>query len=442
MGRKLFDFRDSAPRYTGAREELRFVRISPALHYRKRAGSRNPSHRERDTSRHSCVYPKSDLPRASSVNSELPSEDHTKCQALRDPTRVRTHPAEGLRIIGVPFLVFILGQWHLNAATDLVLTITECCGSVVVAPLPTHFPLRFGNMSLVCLSPQPTTPGLSSDRSCRANPPDTFVLPEAVALRPLTLVPPTGNLAFPSVFERTPVEVFVEVFRHLDLGTAFNFAQTNKRFSSIFARYRRSIILPIVAREFSPLRGLLQVIKARPEDLSTSWGTWLDKRIRHNNAVLCEGASLPTEAHPDAVRPSSLEVVLDDFDLERILAVCKVVRGWERVFPQHRFAAHPSSTRSLLPHENHRLRRSLYVWMRYSFYFHGDLPRPNTSFPAGRDMRINQLRVLSNSELRELRDLWSTVQDIVRLKLCPSVAIVRSNAVGGTIDGPWRARRS
>jgi len=292
-------------------------------------------------------------------------------------------------------------------------------------------------MPLVCPSCLPATPGLPTDRSRDVSIPETLGLSEALPTdMPVVVSPSSTAFGVAAVFERTPVEVFVEVFKHLDLNAAFRLARTNKRFASIFSRHKTSIILPIVANEFGPFRGLLQVVTMDEKDLATPWDTWLDKRIRRNNMVLCEGGLLPLDLPPDLVRPFPLEYVLGDADMERILAVCKVVRGWERIFPQHRFDARPTSTRSLLPHENYRLRSSLYTWMRYSFYFHGDLPRPNTFFPAGRDIRINQLRVLSNSELRELGDLWSTVQDIIRLKLCPSIALVRSNAVGGTTTNP------
>ena len=279
------------------------------------------------------------------------------------------------------------------------------------------------------MSPLPTTPGLPGDFSCDAGPPDMHRLPEASAVNMSISAWPRGVLTASAVFELTPVEVFLEVFKLLDLATAFSLSMTNKRFASIFARYKASVVLSIVAKEFTPFRGLLQVVKAKPDDLLTPWGTWLDKRVRHNKVILCDGG-LPSDT-PDAACPPIQEVYLDDSDVEKILALCKVVRGWERIFPQHHFDFNPSLTRSLLPEENHRLRNSLYIWMRYSFYFHGDLPRPNTFFPDGRDVRVNQLRILPNSELRGLRDLWSTVQSTIRRKLCPSIAIVRSNAVGG-----------
>ncbi|CAK7272194.1 hypothetical protein SEPCBS57363_005008 [Sporothrix epigloea] len=85
-------------------------------------------------------------------------------------------------------------------------------------------------------------------------------------------------------------------------------------------------------------------------------------------------------------------------------------------------------TRTLTRQENYRLRRALYNWMRFAYYFHGDLPRPSLSFPLGNDVRLNQLRALPNSELGELRDLWRTVEDIVELEICPSIANVRIGA--------------
>lgn len=236
-----------------------------------------------------------------------------------------------------------------------------------------------------------------------------------------------------SILDETPVEVFVEIFKHLGLKGAFNLAATNRRFAAIFATHKTSILLPIVEVEFSPFSGLLQVVKASHEDLYVPYGTWLDKRIRTKNAVLCEGGKLPDDTAGNLFGTRCKDVVLESRDMDRILEICKVVKGWERIFPQHRFHASPLATRSLEPQENERLRRALYAWMRYAYYFHGDLPRPNLYEPAGNDPRVNQLRAMSNTELRGLRDLWLTVEDIVELKLCPAVDHIR---IGSDYDVP------
>ncbi len=215
---------------------------------------------------------------------------------------------------------------------------------------------------------------------------------------------------------------------------------TSKGFATIFAAHRASIILPVVAAEFSPFTGLLQVIKAAPEDLNTPWGTWLDKRIRYQNTVLCRGGSMPQDYLPRAGAVCT-ETTLDKSDIDKILSVCRVVRGWERIYPQNRFNASPVSTRSLVPRENERLRQALYTWMRYAYYFHGELARPNLQVPSGRDPRANQLRVLPNSELRALQDLWHTVKDVIELKLCPSVESIRIIAVRIRLWLPAMRRR-
>ena len=92
---------------------------------------------------------------------------------------------------------------------------------------------------------------------------------------------------FSAVIDRIPVEVFVEVFQHLDLKSAFALASSNKRFATIMKTHRCAIILRIVKEEFCPFDGLLQVVKASPEDLCFPWGTWLDKRVCRKNTVLC-----------------------------------------------------------------------------------------------------------------------------------------------------------
>jgi len=232
-----------------------------------------------------------------------------------------------------------------------------------------------------------------------------------------------------SVVDDIPVEVLVEIFRLLRLGDAFSLAATSRRFARVFELHKVPIVLSIIRAEFSPFNSLLQVVKASAEDARVEWGTWLDKRVRYKNTVLCEGGRLPAGMALSKSAVRCAEATINDGDLQRIIQVCKVVRGWERRFPQHRFHSWPSSTRSLNARENERLRAALYNWMRYAYYFHGDLPRPNRWVPAGRDVRLNQLRMLSNSQLRELKDLWLTVEDIVELRLCPSIDNVRLGAV-------------
>lgn len=228
-----------------------------------------------------------------------------------------------------------------------------------------------------------------------------------------------------SVLESTPVEIILEVFKYLDLQTAFRLARVNRAFSAIFREFRVSILLPILESEFAPFSGLLQVIKASPWDLDDSWSVCVDKGVRRNNTVLCERGRLVNARGPYAPDVVGREVSLLDYEMTKILEVCKVVKGWERIFPQHRFHDSPLCARILTQAENERLRRALYHWMRYAYYFHGNLERPDSHVPV----HARFLRALSNSELRELKDLWLTVRDIVEHKLCPSIDKVNVLAV-------------
>lgn len=253
-------------------------------------------------------------------------------------------------------------------------------------------------------------------------PVSTVVTPSTEESKPAEAAPKTP------VLSRTPVEVLVQVFLHLDMASAHNLAATSLRFATIFTTNRTAIVLHIARREFTPFDGLLQAVKASPVDMCTPWGTWLDKKIRRKNTVLCPGGTVPNVQTLSRIAPA--EVQFGDWDVDKLLDVCRVVRGWERIFPQHRFNASPAMTRSLTPREAVRLRRALYTWMRYAFYFHGDLPRPNIYCPAGRDVRINFLRALSNTQLGALKDLWITVEDIVELNVCPSIDNVQMSVDG------------
>lgn len=230
--------------------------------------------------------------------------------------------------------------------------------------------------------------------------------------------------------ELVPTEVFVEIYKHLNLSSALSLAATSRRAAAVFRSYRTSIVLEVIQEEFSPAEELLQLVAMSPCDLQTPWGTWLNKPLRRHKTLLCEGGTLP-EGWPAATgEHSSRDMQLQDEHVERLIATCKVVKGWERLYPQYRFHDVPLSKRSLTATESERLRRALYAWMRYAYYFHGDLPRPLPYIATGTDVRINQLRCLPNRRLRELQDLWMTVQDVIEVKLCPSIETIRVNTVG------------
>ncbi|KAJ9133554.1 hypothetical protein NKR23_g10671 [Pleurostoma richardsiae] len=221
-----------------------------------------------------------------------------------------------------------------------------------------------------------------------------------------------------------PVEISLLIFRALDMPSAFNLASTNKHFKAILDNHLDSILLPILTRDLSPLDGLLQAIVAKPEDLDRPQSICLSRRIKHKTKLLCEGDSEYDEKTKKFTAPILVE--LDSNHIKRLQHMYKVVKGWERLFSHYRFV-NGEDRRALLPHESERLRGALYYWMRYAYYFHGNLPRLSPWIPRkdSTDVRCNWLRLLSDPQLHEFEDLWATVRVIVEQAICPSVEFVR-----------------
>lgn len=241
-----------------------------------------------------------------------------------------------------------------------------------------------------------------------------------------------------------PIEILLDIYQHLDLGSIFELSLTNQSFLDFFRQHRATILLPVLVQEFSPLDELLQVYAASASDLGVSGERYMPQRIvfkrwpGDSGQVLTPNPSSLATSTPSSaagftqvtkdrravgtsLQKASATVVLDERDLDGILKHCTLVRKWERLFPQMRFYYEPENCRSLRPHEAVRFRRALYRWWLYGIYFHGDLPRPRIGLPEPyvEDIRTSQMRRHSTSELLELMDLVETMKDVVLNYICP-----------------------
>jgi hypothetical protein len=228
-----------------------------------------------------------------------------------------------------------------------------------------------------------------------------------------------------------PTEILVEVFKQLDMESAYQFAATCKRYSAVFIENRASIILTIAKRDFSPFDQLLQVVTMSREDLTPVAGQFDNKRVWYGGTMLCDS----TMGNNDGAGSYAGDPIrhLQHNDITRLVAVCKVVYGWERVFPQHRFGECPLKARCLSPQENARLRGALYHWMRFAYYFHQDHPRISAEMVSRHELELHYVARLSNRELSALDDLRVTVFDAIRAMLCPPIENVLLDAVSGDL---------
>lgn len=232
----------------------------------------------------------------------------------------------------------------------------------------------------------------------------------------------------PLIFTSVPVEIMVKVFKHLDLESALNFALMNRDTQGIFAAHRETLMLFILATELSPFDQLLQHVVSSPDDFKIRYGPCLRRSIYHGSKLISKGES--PEPGPQESHPLLPPVMLDYQHFQSMIRIHRTVKDWEQHFPQYRFRDDPSSCRQLRPHEAERLRRALYHWMSFAYYFHGDILAPCRSVALlwDRDIRIQKLRLLTREELVELCDLWARVRTMVRCDICPSTEqVLRGN---------------
>ncbi|PHH77812.1 hypothetical protein CDD82_3346 [Ophiocordyceps australis] len=241
-----------------------------------------------------------------------------------------------------------------------------------------------------------------------------------------------------------PVEILLEIYRHLDMDSVFNICLTSKSFQAFFEQRKALVLIPILEREFSPFSELLQVYTASPTDVDIQSQRCKPRRIAFRRFIGDQGivlnhvpASQPvySEKHGHDLyavvgcpsRNSQIPTretkttFLSETDLRPLMRMCQLIRKWEELFPHMRWFREPGNCRFLRAHEQFRFRRALYRWWLYGIYFHGDHPRPRIGLPQpfASDARISQMRIHSTAELLELMDLLETVKDVIFNYICP-----------------------
>lgn len=106
----------------------------------------------------------------------------------------------------------------------------------------------------------------------------------------------------------------------------------------------------------------------------------------------------------------------------------KVADRWSEIYPRVRWRDNFSNRRFLRPHEQERLRGTIYRYWTYNTVFHDqlftlndpDLPRHSE------DPRLRLLRTYSTIELIQLIEFIDKMQQIIQVDLYPSNTMVRS----------------
>ncbi|TDZ40354.1 hypothetical protein CTRI78_v010307 [Colletotrichum trifolii] len=247
--------------------------------------------------------------------------------------------------------------------------------------------------------------------------------------------------------EGLPVEMILDIYKQLDIGSIFSLGQVNTLFHGLLKRNKAAILLPVLQQEFSPFAELLQVYTASDQDLSLYGATFQPRRVIFRrfpgdtaglvlsrggmpsstvlapeqvmfNAILSNGKPTSTLS-----LPAPQLVALTDGDLPSLLQCCRVVRQWEELYPQLHWFSIPEDCRQLTDSEKFKLRRALYRWWLYAFYFHGELPRPRGGQPEAfvNDIRNSHMRIHSTCELLEIRDIFEAGKALVRHYIFPNL---------------------
>ncbi|OLN95403.1 hypothetical protein CCHL11_04687 [Colletotrichum chlorophyti] len=247
--------------------------------------------------------------------------------------------------------------------------------------------------------------------------------------------------------EGLPLEIIFDIYQQLDVQSVFSLAQVNTLFHGLLKRNKAAIMLPVLQREFSPFSELLQVFTASDQDILRYGDTFQPRRVVFRRfpgdvtgvTLSCGGfqSSLSTPSDEStfiqiltngkplatASLPAPRAVALVDRDLDSLLQYCLVVRRWEELFPQLHWIVAPEDCRQLVEPEKFKLRRALYRWWLYAFYFHGELSRPRAGQPEPfvNDIRTSQMRLYPTCELIELKNLFASVKDLVRHYIYPNL---------------------
>lgn len=236
--------------------------------------------------------------------------------------------------------------------------------------------------------------------------------------------------------EGLPLEIIFDIYHQLDIRSIFSLARVNTLFHGLLTRNKAAILLPVLQREFSPLPELLQVFTASDQDMAQYGDTFQPRRVvfrrfpgdmtgvtLSRGGVQHNAGALNGDKPPRTTLPSPRSVTLVERDLKPLLKYCLVTRQWEELFPQLHWFATPEDCRQLDEPERFKLRRALYRWWLYAFYFHGELLRPRSSQPEPfvNDIRTSHMRLHSTRELIEMRDLFLSMKNLVRHYIYPNL---------------------
>ncbi|KAK2839176.1 hypothetical protein FQN49_006397, partial [Arthroderma sp. PD_2] len=186
-----------------------------------------------------------------------------------------------------------------------------------------------------------------------------------------------------------PTELLLQIFQSCaSIADVLNLALTCRRFHGIFASSQKLPLLAFAAEaEYGPLKDIIQLVT--------------------------QNSSQP--AH--MIREAPLSINL----LQQIVAVGRVAKKWEEIYPVKKWKVDFEDRRLLTDDERHTLRRAIYRLWLYSRAFHNPLyPRASRAVPGVVRERAELLHNWSTSELAEMEDTRLVIREVVQNHICPS----------------------
>lgn len=191
------------------------------------------------------------------------------------------------------------------------------------------------------------------------------------------------------LFEDLPSELLSQIYLHAtSISDILALSSTCRRLRSIFqSSHKLEYFSHAIEAEYGPIADAIQL-------------------VTHN-------ASQP--AHAPRSAPLSMAL------LRQLVAVGRVARAWEDIYPFKRWHDNFEDRRLLTPAERYALRRALYRLWLYSRAFHNAAhPRHRRTLAVEVRERAQLLQNFSGAELAEMADVQAVLRDVLKTSVCPS----------------------
>ncbi|KAI1323837.1 hypothetical protein F5Y16DRAFT_329886 [Xylariaceae sp. FL0255] len=229
-----------------------------------------------------------------------------------------------------------------------------------------------------------------------------------------------------------PIDVMITLISYMKIRDVVRFIQTCTAYHNLYLEHKPHILLAIL-RQLPEHDLLLFLHTARPKDM-------LPGRMLHPRTISFDFGVQQLESGYTARKTTFLLKTPVAWEGKRLICPKKywfrygdlmgimknvdVIDWWVDHYPRFHWREKETikDRRLLTANEDARLRRAIARWWLYSFYFHDQSWRDRaTPKRFDEDPRLHHIRVLTTSEIFELKDLWTKVYELVSNDVCSSL---------------------